>query len=1256
LDISYKYRTGILKKLLKIIFIVLLVIVGILFMVIKGLNSETVINKIASTAIDNSGFDIKYKSLKGGIFDGLEIEGFNYEDKLKADLRLKADLKALKNGVVHIEDINISNLWIDEKFLNTLSGTKKKEKETKESRNEFIKRLIIDHATLNIVDFHYKEYLVNELTLKIDDLSYDMKKDITADIYADLNSNIAKAVLKGGIKDENYKLYLKADPKVSFIKEYVKDQNITIENAPHIELTADGNYENVNADIRVNRAKLRYNDIAIYPEDINLSSSFDIEKGDLDARLFGFVNSSAARLDIRSNSKLNINDINSTTIYDIKADILPKNRYLKKLANEQNLTIQKSPNLHVVANGDMKKVNAKIFIDSAKMIYNKIEINPKNIDLNATYAIVDGDLHAKILSLVDSSVADFDLDGEISLNSHDMNNSLKIDLLSHLIPQKTLNSFLVDKNITISKMPKFDLKLKGDHKKLDLLATVGHGKVLYNKFVIEPRSVDIKGDYSLKEGDLNTDIKADINSNIAQASVDLKADLNTKDINNTLNFKTLAKIVAPKRKLKDFNLTIRKKTVITLDAKGDSRNIEAFLDADGEFTYNKIRVKPRIKKTKALFDLKSKELKADIIADIYSSVADIKTDAKLSLNTKDINNTLKYDAKLSVKGKKPYMGVNLVPLGLIKADAKGSMKKLDAKLRSPKIKLYAKSSDLDRFYIDLDTKRIDIGKIYRYLPKELQKSFVNLKSRGFYRLSSNEAKFKTKLRGFKYADRIISTKEFDFHMKGEDIKLSNFSLLADGFKMDIDMQKEGESIKATIKNRALHAYADLKLDPLFVDAKAHIDSIDKLLKEIKKVYPLNVGVNVDGSLDLTASMEGKDAKVALTSDKIKFEDGNIVDLNILGFYNPHRILVKNFDFELKGFEPKEFNRKVRLKRDGLVTLDKETNIIDFALKDLLEFKGTQKGDVATGKLSTKNLMLAYKGYGETKLTTELEMYESKDQLAVTGFIEFKDTEINYESSFLDVSKDPDIIVITRESKHKKPPPDTFVKNTFLDIEVRAKNEMLYKVDAGEIEFEPDIKIRKDFGSLPKITGKIKVLDGQYDLADKRFQIEEGAIAFRGQEGSNPLLDLHVNYEIEDVVIMISIGGDKNRPKLTFKSKPMMSKKDIFSYLLFGMSASETEGAATSANKAAEKIFGRAVAKDLARELNLDRLDMNRNTLGGIDIKAGKKVNRKSIIYYQNKMSESSVIYERKLSKKWSIETEVGKQGQGVDLFYRKGYK
>ncbi len=1242
-----------MKTILKVLLGFLLLVVVLVAVLLFGLNSQSVLDKVATTAIAKTGLDIKYTSLEGGLFDGLNIKGFNYEDKVKADLKFKADFKAMSSGVIHVEDINISNLWIDEAFLATLSGDSNTT-EKEESKESFIKRLIVDSATLNLVDFHYEDYVVDVLNLQIDNLDYDMKKDISADIKAEFESSVANAILNAKIKDEKYTLHVEADPKKEFITPFVSEHNITIENAPHVVIDADGDFKKVQVDMQVDDTKLLFQDIEIAPKDLNLSALFDIEKNDLEATLTGLVESSVADLNLKSEAKLNIEDINNTLWFTLKSNILPKD----KLLNEQNLTVQKMPELTLLAEGDFKLIKTQINVSHGVINYNDITIEPKATEIKADYSLKDGNLDAKILSDVISNVANFDLDGAVSLNSNDINNSLKIDLISHVLPKNEyFKTNLREQNITISKMPKFLLTLSGDYENLDLKAEVSEGDITYNAIKIQPKVVDINATYSLRLGNLHANVLTDINSNLADADIKAVIYANTNDINNSLVYTANAMILAPKRKIKDFNITITKPTKIALDIKGDAKKAQAVLETKGELVYEKIKIRPRIYNTKVDFDLRTNEIDAKIFADIFSTVGKLKTDAIVSLDLDDLNNTLKYDANLLIKDTKPFKGVDLSSLGTIKAVAKGSLKNLDAKVRSPKLTLTAKSSDFDKFYVDIDTKKIYIGKIYRYLPKELQKSFVNVKSSGFYRLSQNEAKFTTKLRGLKYADKVISTKEFDFYMKGEDIKLTNFSLLADGFDMGIDLEKVGDTIKAKVNNRAITAHADIKLDPLFVDAKAHINSIDKLIKEINKVYPLQVGMKIDGKLDLVANMEGEDAKIALTSDKIKFEDGNIVNLNLLSLYNPKRVLVKKFDFELKDFEPKEFNRKVKLKRDGLITLDQETNTIDIALENLLEFKGSQKGDVATGKLSTKDLMLAYGDYGSMKLTTELDMFQSQKQLAVTGFIELADTEITYESSFLDISKDPDIIIITRESKGKKPPSDNFLLNTFLDLDIRTKNEMLYKVGAGEIEFAPDIKVRKDFGFLPKITGKIKVLDGWYDVADKRFQIEEGAIAFRGQEGSNPLLDIHVNWEeIDDVVIMIAIGGDKNRPKLVFSSKPMMSKKDIFSYLLFGMSASETEGAATSANKAAEKIFGRAIAKDLARELNLDRLDMNRNVLGGIDVKAGKKVNRKSIIYYKNKLNESSVMYERKISKKWSVETEVGKQGQGVDIFYRKGYK
>ncbi len=1216
------------------------------------------LNKIAQTAISQSGVDAKYESFEGDVFGGFFIKGFSYEDKIKADLKLKANLPKLKDGVLHIEDINLSNLWIDEEFLKTLkSDSNESESESEKSKDAFLKKIIVDKISFNLVDFYYDEYKIYSLDVKANNLTYDMKKDIAGNFQVNLQSNVANAKILADTKDEKYTLDIEAKTKKEFLATFLDEHNLSVNSAPFISLKAKGDFQNVDAKLNIKDTSLTYTDIEISPKNLKVDASFDIEKGDLKANVLTFIWSNVSDLDLQSLVELNINDINNTLVFDLNSSLEPKIAYIEKFTKEQNITIKKLPKLDLKANGDFKNIDLDLDVDDGEFSYGDIHIQPKGINIDANYSLLAKDLDAKIFSKIDSNMANFDLDADMFLNTDDINESFKIEFLSHILPaDEFLKSKLDEQNITIEKFPTFVLSANGDFKNIDFLTQLRDGKVLYNSFDIEPKALDINATYSLQRGDLKADILADINSNIADADFFTTLSLNTNDINNTLIFNLKSEIFAKKGELKEFNISITKPTKISLDAEGNLEKIRAVLNSDGEILYDKIKIKPYIYDSYAELNLKSKVLNSEIFAEITSSVGTIKTKTKTSLNIEDINNTLKYNTHLLIKDTKEYKGINLSSLGEIKAYAKGSLKKLDANVSSPKLKIVAKSADFDKFNLSIDTKKIYIGKIYKHLPPELVKSFVNLKSEGFYKLSNKEAKFTSTLRGLKYDKNIIFTDEFLLHLKGEDIKISNLLLQAKGFKMSIEAQKNGEIIKADIKNRAINAKADIKLEPFYIQADAKIDSIKELIKEINKLYPLELDFKIDGSLELLASMEGEKARITLTSPKIEFQDGNIVDLNILSFYNKEQILLKNFDFRLKGFKPKEFNRVVKLKRDGKISLG-ENSKIDIELENLLAFKGEQNGDVTTGTLSAKDLILAYNGYGYTKISTKLDMFQSSDKLAVTGFIEFKDSEITYESPFLDVSKDPDIVIVTDKSKKKEKPNDDFLQNTFLDLDIRSLNEMQYVVDAGEIEFKMDINVRKDLGSNPKITGKINVLDGQYDMADKRFQIEEGAIAFRGQEGSNPLLDLNVNYEeIEDIIIMIAIGGDKNRPKLVFSSKPMMSKKDIFSYLLFGMSVSESDGAATSANKAAEKIFGRAIAKDLARELNLDRLDMNRNTLGGIDVKAGKKIDRKSIIYYQNRSNESSLLYERKISDKWSTEIEVGKQGQGVDIFYRKGYK
>jgi hypothetical protein len=1139
-------------KALKILLWLFLVLIAVLIMIVGvGLNSESFLNKAAKIGIEKSGVDIKFDMIRGGLFSGLEVRGFNYQGgDVQADLRLDIDFLALQEGVLRVNEVNLSHLRVDKAFLSSLLAADDKKSREKETQESFIKEIIIDRLHLDTEDIAYESYLLHYLQLDVNNFYYDMKERFDGDIKADIDSNVGKFTLHTTVKKSHYDSHLDADIASAFISPYLKDSNLTLGKVPHISLDAKGDFKALFVDIAIQEGALSFNEIGIRPQNIMIASDIGLESGEIKTKIDGKVDSDVAGVDFTLGSHFNHKDINATLVFDLQTDIEGREGYLKHLLKDKNVTITTMPKLHIKAEGDFKEVIVNSRLDEGKMAIDGIEIAPKKFDIDAKY--------------------------------------------------------------------------------------------------------------NLKKSSLDTSLQALVNSNVAVLDLASDVSVNLEDINKTLHYESSGKIKALPEYLKsqmhDVNITMDTLSPLTFEVVGDAKALDATVDLDGKMRYGELLIEPKITSTKAHFDLVTKALSSQLHLLVDTNKGALRINADVKANVEDLNETLSYKADMTVKDAKAYAGVDLSEIGDMEIRVEGTLKALQAAVDSKKIDVDISSSDFDTFDFSLDTKKIYIGKIYDAIAADLKKSFVALRSAGYYRLSSREGEIKSQLKGFKYNRHTLYTNRFNLQIKGEDIILSPLILRSDNFKVQMDMKKVGKDLVAHVKNRAFFAKAKVLLEPLNVHADGEISSIEALLKEVDKIYPVNTKMGIDGRVVFKARMQGERVKAEIHSPKITLKEGRLEQLHLLALYAPNKVLIKNFDFKLAGFEGKGMNRAVKLARDGVIIFDGENASIDLELENLLLFKGKKEGDVTTGIFKTKTLALAYPGYGETKVTTDLEIYESAGKMAVTGEVRFRETEINYQSPFLDISKDDDIIIISKKDKEKKVN-DNFLQNTFLDIKVVSDDEMLYKVDDGEIELQPNIVIRKDFGQAQKIMGKIKILDGMYDFADKRFKIKEGAIAFRGLAEVNPLLDLHVEYdEIEDITIMIDIGGDKNRPKLTFSSIPQKSKKDIFSYLLFGMSASETEGAATSANKAAEKIFGRAVAKDLARELHLDRLDMNRNADGGIDIKAGKKVKRKMIIYYQNKSTESSFIVEKKLSKNWEVDAEVGKLGQAIDFVYRKGFK
>jgi len=1130
-------------RVLKWIFIIFALFVGAIYAMLK---SDSLFQSVAKNLIAQSGIDLKYKSLSGSPLNGLSIRGFDYENKIKGDAKLKLNWAALKDNRLEIDDLNISNLRIEKDFLDSLLDQNSSSKNSS-NKSSSLKEISIKKAHIDLKDIVFKEYKISSLDLDIDGLKSNLTDSHSGNIKlkADTNAGKIDAIIK--LKDSRYKMSASIKPKEDFLKRYLSDTNITLKSSPLINLKADGDMNDLNYEIFLSKGEFGFDDISIYPESISASGVFGIKSRDLTLLLNGHIKSSVADVDLNSNSFLNIDDLNSSLKSSTKIKLISDNRRLAPYIKDQNLSI--------------------------------ISLAPLQADINASMREADIDLW------LDRSVLKY-----------------KDELLK--------------------------LKLDKSHIK-----------------------------YLPKTKDLTLQSNLKLDSNISEIGTNLRAKVNFNDINETLKYQLDSNALIKKALFKSLadeqNISISKLSPLKVKVLGDAKKIKADILMDGSLKVGELKLWPSLQNTNIIYDLISHDVNSLFDLKIKSNKGNLRLKNIISLNTDDINNTLHFKTEGLIKDTKEFKGVNLSPLGDISLNGVGDLKDIKIWLNSKILTAAIKSKDLDQFDFNFDIKRVKLSKIYKKLPQNLQKSALALDGRGSYKISKSELELDSKLKEFDFNGRKISTNRFSLKSSKESLTLTPTIIRAGDFSLNIGVKKVADEFVATLKNKAFKAKARIKTDPLFINADGKITSIKEAVKQISKIYPIKLGFDIDGSVDFKVRSKGESISAVITSPKITFEQGRAEKLNIEALYQPNKIILKRFEFWQKGFSDKKMNRFVRLKRDGIITFNDQNASIDIDIINLGKFKAKKIGDTIDANIDVNHFYLHIPKYIKTTLSSHLKFFQSKEKKSITGEIEFKDSEVNYESRYLDVSKDSDIIIVNGKNES-----DDFIKNTFLDIKIYSDDEIVYKVQAGEVKLKPDIVVRKDFGDTPRITGRIKILDGgEYDLADKRFYIKDGAVAFRGLKEINPLLDLHVAYEdLDEIKIFIDILGDKNRPRLKFSSKPPRSKKDIFSYLLFGMSASESEGAMSSANKAAERIFGRAISKDLARELHLDRLDLNRNSLGGIDIKAGKKVGKKTIIYYQNKSTQSSVIVERKLSKDWDISVEAGKEGEAVDFVYRKGFK
>ncbi len=1286
---------------------------------------------------------ISYGEISGGLLSGFTLHDVNYQEKAKIkEVTLKVDLNQLENRLLYIENLKIEGVEIERDFLKSLIENNSSNEESDEGNSTLpFDRIIVKHANISLKKIGYQNYFIKEAKLEVNDLSSDMKKQHKGDLYLLLDSNVTQLDLNASIENENVTIISDVVPNRNFIATFITKYNLQLNNDPHFKIKANGNMHHVNYELITHRLSLQQDQYKIQSKKFQLSGEYDLDKKDLHAILSSDLKGNMASLQLDSDVKLNLDDLNNTLNYKLDGDFSPKYSFLTNMLKEQNVTFYRDPKVHIESQGNLKSLTYHLRLNEVKLKQNEYQLQSATVKLNGKYSVTQQNLMAVIESDINSNVAKVHLTADSSLNLQDLNNSLTFDAQGDILAKEPfLDTLLKEQNITIQKAPALKFQAKGDLQDLNYRLDLAGLKLKQNSYHLNNESIKLQGKYSVTRQDLIAELKSDINSNVANLHLTANSSLNLQDLNNSLSFDSQGDILtkAPflNSLLKEQNISIQKAPKLDFEAKGKldkiifSSSIKElklkqndlhvalpWFKLNGETNAlggdTKVKLAGHVDSSAGMLDLKNKT--ALNFKDLNKTLL-MDNDIKLELNPRYVNTkikehnitlegkpkmhltakgnlnnlTLQMDAKTQLRNENNLskislhtspikldvakhhiegslklssdakhiglniesqfngdytqpkkiqsktdvqvknfnaFGINLTPLAPLKLQVQSESTGAKITVDSERIQLHATTADYDHYRFDIKSRNLYLYKMME-LPPELDHKFIKLDLKG----SATLSKEYFKLNGYLYSNK--------------------------KFKATINASNTQSGLNATLstKHLALKATGDLKKKN--IDASIKIDSLEKVQKEFNALYAFET-IEVDGKLQAEARIRGENIVAKVNSAKLSFKDFNVEQLDINADYKKELLTLHKFQFNTTGFEDKKLNKKFYLKQKGLVHLGERRDVFIEMHPDI-HIKATGDKNSLNGTFKIKKLPLGHPEYGSLILSTDIDYQQEGKRKTITGDITLKKMKLFYEAKFLDPANDPDVVIITKKDKKKKEhSEDTFLNYTAIDLNIKAP-QANYKTADIDLLFDINLKANKAFGEELALLGKVEEINGRVDQVPKRFMVVDSNIVFKGGKKINPLLDINVEYELPQVLIHIAIGGDANHPKIEFTSEPPMPKKDIMSYLLLGVSTASLAEGEGSLSREAELFILNQAARDLAYELELDRVFIKDDGTGeGFAIEAGKKISKKNMVIIESSKEGNSFILEHDINK--NIKLRVGQHqkeipSQSIDIYFRKKFK
>ena len=1192
-------------------------------------------------------------SLKDIVYEGYKV------NSAKLKIRdLTTDMKAQHRGNIElVVDSNVTNIELNGSIKNDFV----KLVANIEGNREFINPFVADknitltnnpiltlkadgnmekvkyHLNIHQLGLKQNEYKVDSKKLILFGRYNIPKKDIVATLNTELKGSMAYLKLTGDAKlnldDLNNTLKYTVDtiinPKQSFLSRVLAEQNITFGDSPTIKLTSSGSMKKLKYHLTLLDINLMQNEYRVESDKILLHGEYSVLDRDVVANIKTTIDSNVANLQLDGDAKLNLDDLNSTLDYTIDTIINPNQIFLSKTLAEQNITFLDSPTIKLKSSGNMKKLKYNIALSEINLKQNEYKLQSDNLLLDGEYSVLDKDVLTNIKTTIESNVAGVKLDGDAKLNLNDINNSLRFNLMANIAPQKNFISSKLPKDISIKKISNIDIVADGTLKETKFKLKLKTLKGSRKDIDAELKSLLIAGKTNPLRGKTELNISTNIDSTIGNIKLKDRLSLNFKTPIETLTHKGKIEIDANPKYINRFltkeKVELQGTPKLKLELQGTIDKLKLKVNGNSDFTKEGKASKITINSSPIKVDLKNNLIDGSLEVKNSSKEIGFNLKSKFSGDYTDPK-ALLLDTAIDIKSFNSF-GINLNPITPLKLKVKNNSSGALITMSSKRIKLKAKTSDHDHFSFNLKTKKLYLYKIIE-LPKELDHKFVQLNLKGSAVVSKEY---------FTLKGTINSNKKFQAKV---DIKNSD-----SGIKGDIKTEFLSLKLKGDIKKRD-------------IDTTLNIKSLKQLQIELNKLYKFKK-FDIDGGLKADVKLKGEEIWAKIDSPLLKLNGFDIRNLGMDAHYNKELLTINRLNLETKGFDNKKLNKKIYLNQIGKIYLGENRSILlDMHPNILVKGKGTKES--MDTKIKIGGLPLGHPDYGSMFLSCDIDYKQRGLDKSITGVIDMRKMELFYEAKFLEADYDPDVIIVSpRDKKEKEKKENLFLKHTTIDIAIKAP-EARYRTPDIDLIFNINLKAKKSKGTPLSMLGKIEDINGRVDQVPKRFLVKNSNIVFTGEEKINPLLDISVEYELPQVIIRIAIGGNANRPKIEFTSEPPMPKKDIMSYLLLGVSATEIGEGDGSLGREAELFILNQAARDLAYEFELDRIFVKDDGTGeGFAIETGKKISKKNMVILESSKQGNSFILEHDIKK--NLKLRVGQHqkeipSQSIDIYFRKRFK